>query len=70
MEGNFPIITLEKTAKYLKKGNSTLSEMARKVKIPAEKIKVGRNNKVINRVSYNQEFIRNVRTIYGRRRQK
>ena len=66
MEKNPPIMTLDKTAKYLKKVNSTLYKIAREVKIPAVKIKVGRNNKVIFRVSNNQELIRNVKMIYGR----
>ena len=60
-------ITLKKTAQYFKKGKFTLYKMAREVKIPAEKIEVKRNKKLIFRVPNNQEFIRNMKTIYGRR---
>ena len=59
-------ITLEKTAKYLKKVNSTLSEKTMEVKIPAEKIEVKRNKKLIFRVPNNQELVRKVKTIYRR----
>ncbi|RLJ03820.1 MAG: hypothetical protein DRP08_02935 [Candidatus Aenigmatarchaeota archaeon] len=39
MEGFGEIMRLEKTAKYLKIGKSTLYKMAREDKIPAVKIK-------------------------------
>ena len=68
MEGFGEIMTLEETAKYLKIGKSTLYKMAREGKIPAVKIELGRNNKVIIRLPYNQELIRKVKTISGRRR--
>lgn len=66
MEGNPPIMTLEKTAKYLKKVNSTLSEKTKEVKIITLKIEMKRNKKVIFRVPNNQELIRKVKMIYGR----
>ena len=59
-------ITLEKTAKYSKKGKFTLYKIAREVKIPAVKIGVGRNKKLIFRIPYNQELVRKVKMIYGR----
>ncbi|MDL1971112.1 MAG: helix-turn-helix domain-containing protein [Candidatus Desulfofervidaceae bacterium] len=67
MEGFGEIMTLEETAKYLKIGKSTLYKMAREGKIPAVKIKPGENNKVVIQVPYDQEFIRKVKTISGRR---
>jgi len=41
MEGFSEIMTLEKTAKYLKIGKSTLYKMAREGKIPTVKIEIG-----------------------------
>ena len=38
-------MTLDKTAKYLKTGEPTLYKITREGKIPAVKIKPGRNNK-------------------------
>jgi len=67
MEGFSEIMTLEETAKYLKIGKSTLYKVVREGKIPAVKIELGRNNKVIIRLRYNQELIRKVKTISGRR---
>ncbi len=66
MEKNPPIMTLDKTAQYFKKGNSTLYKMARDDKIPAVKIGVGRNKKLILRVPYNRELVRKVKMIYER----
>ncbi|SFM96188.1 phage integrase N-terminal SAM-like domain-containing protein [Thermodesulforhabdus norvegica] len=67
MEGSSEIMTLEETAKYLKIGKSTLYKMAREGKIPYVKIELGRNNKVIIRLPYNQELINKLKTISGRR---
>jgi len=67
MEGFGEIMTQKVSAKYLKIGKSTLYKMAREGKIPAVKIKLGENNKVIIQVPYDQEFIRKVKTISGRR---
>ncbi|MCD6521850.1 helix-turn-helix domain-containing protein [Candidatus Calescamantes bacterium] len=43
MEKFGEIMTLDKTAKYLKTGESTLYKMAREDKIPAVKLEPGRN---------------------------
>ncbi len=59
---------LGETAKYLKIGKSTLYKMARKSKISTVKMDFGGNNKVINCLPHNQEFIRKVKTISGERR--
>ncbi|MCL0032597.1 helix-turn-helix domain-containing protein, partial [Peptococcaceae bacterium] len=48
---------LEGTAKYLKIKKSTLYKMAREDKISAVKIELGRNNKIIIRILYNQDLI-------------
>ena len=53
------------TIEYLKEGKSP--KMARKGKIPAVKIEFGRNNKVIIRVPYDQELIKKIKTISGRK---
>jgi integrase/recombinase XerD len=60
------IMTLEETVKYLKIGKSTIYKMAREGKIPAVKIEVGKDNKVIIRVPYDQELIKKIKTISGR----
>ena len=60
-------MALEETAKYLKIGKSTVYKMAREGKIHTVKIEIGGNNKVIIRVSYNQELIKKVKMISGRR---
>ena len=57
MEGSGGIMALEETAKY---------KMAGEGKIPAVKIEF-KNNKVIIHVPYNQELIKKVKTISGRR---
>ena len=67
MEGFSEIMTLEVSAKYLKIGKSTLYKMAREGKISAVKIEIGKNDKVIIRVPYNQKLIKKVKTISGRR---
>ena len=67
MEGFSKIMTLEETAKYLKIGKSTLYKIAREGKIPAVRIESGKNGKVIIRVPYNQELIRKIKMISGRR---
>ena len=66
-EGFSEIMTLEETARYLKIGKSSLYKMAGKGKIPAVKIEIGKNNKVIIRIPYNQELIKKVKMISGRR---
>ncbi|RLI52869.1 MAG: hypothetical protein DRP09_17035 [Candidatus Thorarchaeota archaeon] len=66
-EGFSEIMTLEETARYLKIGKSTLYKMARKGKIPAVKIEIGKNDEVIIRIPYNQELIRKIKMISGRR---
>jgi integrase/recombinase XerD len=66
-------MTLEETAKYLpaqtglKIGKSTLYKMVREVKISAVKIEFGKDNKVIIRVPYDQELIKKIKTISGRK---
>jgi len=60
-------MTLEETAKYLKIGKSTLYKMARDGKIPAVKIELGRNNKIIIRIPYNQDLIDKVKSIPKRK---
>ena len=67
MEGFGEIMTLEETAKYLKIGKSTLYKMAREGKIPSVKIEFGKDNKVIIRVPYDQELIKKIKTISGRK---
>lgn len=67
MEEFSEIMILEEPAKYLKTGKSTLYKMSREGKIPAVKVEIGKNNKVIIRLPYNQELIRKVKTISGRR---
>ena len=66
IEGFKGIMTREEKAKYLKIGKSTLYKMVRKHKMPAVKIEMGKNNKVIIRIPYNQELIRKVKRISGR----
>ena len=61
------IIPLEETAKYLKIGKSTLSEMAREGKIPIVKIEPERNNEIIIRIPYNRELIKKIKMISGKR---
>jgi len=67
MEGFGEIMTLEETAKYLKIGKSTLYKMAREGKIPVVKVEFGKDNKVIIRVPYEQELIKKIKTISGRK---
>ncbi len=67
MEGFVEIMTLEGTAKYLKIGKSTLYKMPMKGKIPAVKIELGKDKKIIIRVPYDQELINKIETIPGRR---
>ena len=61
------IMPLEETAKYLKIGKSTLSEMAREGKIPTVKIEPERNDKIIICIPYNRELIKKIKMISGRR---
>ena len=67
IEGFGEIMTLEETAKYLKIGKSTLYKMAKEGKIPAVKIEIGKNDKIIIRIPYNQELIKKIKMISGRR---
>ncbi len=70
MEGFGEIMTLEETAKYLKivpPWRDTFNRMAREDKIPVVKIEFGKNKKVIIRIPYNQELIRKIKMISGRR---
>ena len=60
-------MALEENVKYFKTGKSTLHKMAREGKIPAVKIEFGKNDKVIIRVPYNQELIKKVKMLSGRR---
>lgn len=60
-------MTLEKTAKHLKIRRSKFYKIKEKNKSPAVKIEFKENNKVIIRVPYNQELIRKIKTISGRR---
>ncbi|MDN5346129.1 MAG: integrase/recombinase XerD [Petrotoga sp.] len=66
-EGFSEIMTFEETERYLKIGKSTLYKMAREGKAPAIRIEMGKNNKVIIRLPCNQELIRKIKTISGRR---
>jgi len=66
MEGFGEIMTLKETAK-LKIGKSTLYKMARERKIPSVKIEIGKNDKIIIRIPYNQELIKKVKMISRRR---
>jgi len=67
MEGFGEIMTLEETAKYLKIGKSTFYKIAKEDKISTVKIEFGKNNKIIICVPYNQELIKKVKTISGRK---
>jgi len=60
-------MTIEDMAKYLEIGKSTLYKIAGKSETPAVKIKSGENDRVIIRIPYNQEFIKKVKTISGRK---
>ena len=61
-------MALEEIAnKYLKIGKSTLYKMAREGKIPAVKIEFWKNDKIIIRIPYNQELIKKIKMISGRR---
>jgi hypothetical protein len=61
------IMTLEEMARYLKIGKSTLYNMVREGKIPGMKIENVENNKIIIRIPYNEELIKKIKAIPGRR---
>lgn len=67
MEGFSEIMTFEETAKYLKIRKSKFYKIKEENKSPAVKIEFKENNKVIISVPYNQELIRKIKTIPGRR---
>ena len=58
VKGTDEIMTLEETAKYLS---------AQAGKIPAMKIEFGKSDKVIIRIPYNQELIRKIKMVSGRK---
>ncbi len=58
-------MNFKKSMEYLKTGNSALYK---KDKISTVKIEFEKNGKVIIRVPYNQELIKKVKMISGRRR--
>lgn len=60
-------MTFEETAKYLKIRKSKFYKIKEENKSPAVKIEFKENNKVIISVPYNQELIRKIKTISGRR---
>ena len=64
MEGVKEIMTQKMFTKYLP---TQTGKIVRKGKIPAVKIEIGGNEKVIIRIPYNQELIRKIKTISGRR---
>jgi len=47
---------LEETVQYKKTKKSTLDKMAREGKIPAGKIEIGKNDKIIIHIPYNQDL--------------
>ena len=61
------LMNFKKSMEYLKTGNSTLYKIAKEGKISAVKIEFEKNSKVIIRVPYNQELIKKVKMISGRR---
>jgi len=65
MKGFSKIMALEKTTKYLKIEKSVLYKMAREGKIPAVKIEIGKNDKIIIRILHNQELIRYNQELLG-----
>jgi len=70
MEGFGEIMTFEETAKYLKIVPpcwDTIYKTASEGKIPAVKIEPWENRKIIIRIPYDQDLIKNVKTIPGRR---
>jgi len=56
-------MTLEEIAKYFKIGKSTHYKAAREGGIPAVKIGIEKNDKVIIYIPYNQELINKIKTI-------
>lgn len=59
-------LKIEKSTLYLS-AVAQAGKMVRKGKIPAVKIEFGKNDKVIIRIPYNQELIKKLKTISGRR---
>jgi len=64
MEGVKEIMTQKMFTKYLP---AQAEKMEEGRKIPVVKIEIGGNEKVIIRIPYNQELIRKIKTISGRR---
>ena len=68
MEDLKEVITVDKTIEYFKTGKFSLSNKTSRVaKIPAVKVEIAKNGKVIIRIPYNQGLIRKIKTISGRR---
>ncbi len=59
-------MTLEEIAKYFKIGISTHYKAAREGEIPAVKIGIEKNDKIIVYIPYNQELIKKIKMILGR----
>ncbi|HDD43357.1 MAG TPA: hypothetical protein ENG63_00645 [Candidatus Desulfofervidus auxilii] len=64
MEGVREIMIQKVFTKYLP---AQAGKIVREGKIPAVKIEIGENGKVIIRIPYNQELIRKIKMISGRR---
>ncbi len=60
-------ITLDGTDRHLQIGNSTLYKIVKGNKLPVVKIEDVANNTIIIRVPYNQELIKKIKVILGRR---
>ncbi len=79
MKGNYPIMILEETAKHLRNRKIYFHKMARPVKyerlphgsregrIPIVKMELGKNDKNIIRIPYNQDLKKKVKSISGRK---
>jgi len=65
MKGFSKIMALEKTTKYLKIEKSVLYKIAREGKIPAVKIEIGKNDKIIIHILHNQELMRYNQELLG-----
>jgi len=64
MEGVRETMTQKVFAKYL---SAQAGEIVRERETPAVRIEIGENDKVIIRIPYNQELIRKIKPISGRR---
>ena len=64
MEGVREIMTQKVSTKYL---SAQAGKIVREGKNPAVKIEIGKNDKIIIHIPYNQELIREIKPISGRR---